>query len=187
MGPHLIVFWNQRLNTLVMVVDPGTGLGGQYIGTVHNGAVTTAIHESMQMVAQKWFPQGLSYNLSDLEVTFRRSLGIRGLFCITCYPALPVRSQLLASVAKASAAEKAFDADTEQTEKVRWPDWFGPKDRNVMANSIVAQVQIAPSGHPLRNREANYLHAVGRYQVTEAEHWPPSQTPQGKAFYKIRD
>ncbi|KIV83233.1 hypothetical protein PV11_05280 [Exophiala sideris] len=186
-GLHLVVFWNQLRHTLVMVIVPGFGLQGDITGAVHNGAVTTAIHESMQMVAKKWFPQGLTYNLSDLEVLPVLPVSIKRVCCITCHPAATIKPELLALGVDASTAEKASDVDIEDAEVVRWPEWFDPKDWNVMANSFVAQVQYAPSGHPAKHQNPVKYHAVGRYQVTDSEDWPPPQTLRRKAYYNIRD
>ncbi|KAI1626031.1 hypothetical protein EDD37DRAFT_328200 [Exophiala viscosa] len=188
-GMNMMVFWNQHRHVLVMVVSPGFGLGGEYIGTVHNGAVTTAVHESMQMVARRWFPQGLSFNLSDLEVSAGSPLPSRGIFCIACHPACSIDTEQLASAVDVFTAAKASDLEIERSGLIIWPDWFDPQDWNIMANSIVAQVVVAPSGRLLNNRDAFtcYLNAVGRFQVSESEDWPPPQSPRRKAYHSIGD
>lgn len=181
-GVFPIAFYNKARQLLVMVVVCGFGTEGD-LGLVHNGALTTLIEESIQLAADAYFPPGLTYNLSDLEVSFSSPVPPNVVFSITCMPASTIDiTQLDPSVEASKKHPNQVDGDL-----VHWPDWFDPQDWNLVTNSIVAQVNIAPAGHPLDNRQGVYIHAVGRYEVSESEDWPPPQTPRRKAYYNIRD
>jgi hypothetical protein len=149
-------FFNPSRAMLVMVVGYGFGNDDVY-GSLHNGAVMAPVQESIELMAQVWFPAETPYKLSSLFVSFAARLPSDCVCAITVVPASTVKD--LASL-------------VDEHPRM-WPDGFDPTDWDVRVNTLVATVSV-PSGHPLDRSTDALVAAMGQYDVEKSEDWPPN-------------
>ncbi|KAL2428433.1 hypothetical protein ABEF91_008574 [Exophiala dermatitidis] len=191
-------FYCHSRATLVMVVGFSYGTEGT-MGTLHNGALATMVHEALRVLAAAWFPAEVSYKLADLHMYFSIPPVSNGIYCIRVMPASTVadleeivsehRSRTNAQPAESKSKSSSFDrflpswlrsgtnSDPAHYQPPIWPDWFDPTDEEQTTNTMIASVSMY-DGHPLDEANAAIVHCIGRFEVKQEESQASEDSPR---------